>query len=201
MERLGSRTYEGMARVLLGPAFDYVTAVLRSLNTFGACVSFIISVGDIFKAILDNTSAPAYWEIEVRQPPADKPAVAHRDAAPRHSKAHQLAAPHLGGGNRLCHLLCGDDHCPLWHARTVRKREKLTFHRQDHRRRHPPVWHWQQGAGRTRCLHVCLLVSGQLVRGVLGHVRSQCEPLHSVLCHRNASVLHRIRLNGSVRLP
>ncbi|PWU85463.1 putative amino acid transporter [Trypanosoma cruzi] len=26
------------------------------------CVSFIISVGDIFKAILDNTSAPAYWK-------------------------------------------------------------------------------------------------------------------------------------------
>ncbi|PBJ74530.1 amino acid transporter [Trypanosoma cruzi cruzi] len=62
MERLGSRTYEGMARVLLGPGFDYVTAVLRSLNTFGGSVSFIISVGDIFKAILDNTSAPAYWK-------------------------------------------------------------------------------------------------------------------------------------------
>ncbi|KAF8285196.1 hypothetical protein TcBrA4_0032690 [Trypanosoma cruzi] len=45
-----------------GSGFDYVTAVLRSLNTFGACVSFIISVGDIFKAILDNTMLPAYWK-------------------------------------------------------------------------------------------------------------------------------------------
>ncbi|EKF28465.1 amino acid transporter, putative, partial [Trypanosoma cruzi marinkellei] len=62
MERLGSRTYEGMARVLLGPGFDYVTAVIRSLNTFGACVAFIISVGDIFKAILENTNAPEYWK-------------------------------------------------------------------------------------------------------------------------------------------
>ncbi|PWU83482.1 putative amino acid transporter [Trypanosoma cruzi] len=52
MERLGSRTYEGMARVLLGPAFDYVTAVLRSLNTFGACVSFIISVGTSLRPFL-----------------------------------------------------------------------------------------------------------------------------------------------------
>ncbi|KEG05717.1 putative amino acid transporter, partial [Trypanosoma grayi] len=62
MERFGLRTYEDVSRTLLGPGFDHFTAAVRLLNTFGGCVAFIIGVGDIFSAILDNTDAPDYWK-------------------------------------------------------------------------------------------------------------------------------------------
>ncbi|ESL05433.1 amino acid transporter [Trypanosoma rangeli SC58] len=61
MERLGLATYEGMARTLLGPGLDYFTAALRTANTFGGCVAFIICVADIFRAIFKNADASGYW--------------------------------------------------------------------------------------------------------------------------------------------
>ncbi|ESL09479.1 amino acid transporter [Trypanosoma rangeli SC58] len=61
MERFGLATYEGMARTLLGPGFDYFTAAVRSAITFGGCVAFIICVADIFRAIFKNADASGYW--------------------------------------------------------------------------------------------------------------------------------------------
>ncbi|AAZ13531.1 amino acid transporter, putative [Trypanosoma brucei brucei TREU927] len=60
IERHGLKSYEGMSRALLGPWSAYLTGVLRALNTFGACVAFIISVGDILSAILKGTNAPDF---------------------------------------------------------------------------------------------------------------------------------------------
>ncbi|RNE96729.1 amino acid transporter, partial [Trypanosoma conorhini] len=62
MERFGVKTYEGMSRTLLGPVLGYVTAAVRTLNTFGGCVAFIICVADIFRAIFSNADVPKYWK-------------------------------------------------------------------------------------------------------------------------------------------
>ncbi|CBH10806.1 amino acid transporter 8, putative [Trypanosoma brucei gambiense DAL972] len=60
MERHGFRSYEGMARALLGPYGAHLTGVLRVVNAFGACVAYIISVGDIVSTILKGTDAPNF---------------------------------------------------------------------------------------------------------------------------------------------
>ncbi|KEG06524.1 putative amino acid transporter PAT1 [Trypanosoma grayi] len=62
MERLDVRSYEGMANALLGPALKHVTSAMRLVTTFGACVAYIISVGNIFSAIIEDTDAPGFWK-------------------------------------------------------------------------------------------------------------------------------------------
>nr|CCD14193.1 unnamed protein product [Trypanosoma congolense IL3000] len=60
VEKHSLKSYEGMARVLLGPRAAYAAGMLRVLNSFGACVAFVISVADILVAILQNSDAPDF---------------------------------------------------------------------------------------------------------------------------------------------
>ncbi|CBH13848.1 amino acid transporter 1, putative [Trypanosoma brucei gambiense DAL972] len=59
-ERTNIRTYEGVARALLGPWGAYYTAATRAFFSFSACVAYVISVGDILSATLKGTNAPDF---------------------------------------------------------------------------------------------------------------------------------------------
>ncbi|RNF27206.1 putative amino acid transporter PAT4 [Trypanosoma conorhini] len=58
LTRLGS--YEAMARTLFGPGWDYLSAGLMWLFTFGTCVAYIISIGDILDSAFMDDSIPSY---------------------------------------------------------------------------------------------------------------------------------------------
>ncbi|ESL08117.1 amino acid transporter [Trypanosoma rangeli SC58] len=61
MEKTGIRTFETMAKQLIGDRFDYFVALIRWINSFGATVAYVISVGDILEPILKHSSgAPSY---------------------------------------------------------------------------------------------------------------------------------------------
>ncbi|PWU84084.1 putative amino acid transporter [Trypanosoma cruzi] len=163
-------------------------------------VSFIISVGDIFKAILDNTSAPAYWKsksgnrlltsllwLTVMLPlviPRHINSLRHISAVGIVFVIYFVVMIIIHSG---MHGL--SENAKNLHVTGITTDEGIHLFGTGNRA--------LDGLG-VFMFAFCVI---QLVRGVLGHVRSQCEPLHSVLRHRNASVLHRIRLNGSVRLP
>ncbi|CBH13847.1 amino acid transporter 1, putative [Trypanosoma brucei gambiense DAL972] len=59
-ERTNIRTYEGVARALLGPWGAFCTAAARTFFCFSACVAYVISVGDILSATLKGTNAPDF---------------------------------------------------------------------------------------------------------------------------------------------
>ncbi|KEG11027.1 amino acid transporter [Trypanosoma grayi] len=54
MEKTGLRTFEAMAKQLIGSRFDYFVAGIRWINSFGATIAYVISVGDILEPILKN---------------------------------------------------------------------------------------------------------------------------------------------------
>ncbi|PBJ76683.1 amino acid transporter,amino acid permease [Trypanosoma cruzi cruzi] len=56
MEKTGLRTFESMAKQLVGDRFDYFVALIRWINSFGATIAYVISVGDILEPILMNAS-------------------------------------------------------------------------------------------------------------------------------------------------
>ncbi|KEG11555.1 amino acid permease [Trypanosoma grayi] len=60
-KRTGLRNYEQITRALLGPGADYFLAFVLWLLSFGAEVSYIISMGDIVEAFtLNATGAPDF---------------------------------------------------------------------------------------------------------------------------------------------
>nr|CCC94611.1 unnamed protein product [Trypanosoma congolense IL3000] len=61
-DRSKARTYEEVTRVLLGKWAAYILAGIRAFLGFSGCVAFIISVGDIFSSILNDTNAPDFWK-------------------------------------------------------------------------------------------------------------------------------------------
>ncbi|KAH9578957.1 Amino acid transporter [Trypanosoma melophagium] len=61
MEKTGIRTFESMAKYLIGSRFDYFVALIRWINSFGTPVAYVISVGDILEPILKNSpGTPEY---------------------------------------------------------------------------------------------------------------------------------------------
>ncbi|ORC87356.1 amino acid transporter [Trypanosoma theileri] len=61
MEKTGIRSFESMAKYLIGSRFDYFVAFIRWINSFGTTIAYIISVGDILQPILLNASGtPEY---------------------------------------------------------------------------------------------------------------------------------------------
>ncbi|EKF32738.1 amino acid transporter, putative,amino acid permease, putative [Trypanosoma cruzi marinkellei] len=56
MEKTGLRTFESMAKQLVGNRFDYFVALVRWVNSFGSTIAYVISVGDILQPILTNAS-------------------------------------------------------------------------------------------------------------------------------------------------
>ncbi|RNF25751.1 putative amino acid transporter, putative,amino acid permease [Trypanosoma conorhini] len=61
MEKTGIRTFENMAKQLIGARFDYFVACVRWVNSFGSTIAYVISVGDILQPMLNNSpGAPKY---------------------------------------------------------------------------------------------------------------------------------------------
>lgn len=56
IEKTGFRTFESMAKGLIGHRFDYFVSFIRWMNSFGATVAYVISIGDIIGPVLDNLS-------------------------------------------------------------------------------------------------------------------------------------------------
>ncbi|EKF27394.1 amino acid permease, putative [Trypanosoma cruzi marinkellei] len=59
--KTGIRSYEGMARQLFGRGGDIFTAVIMFVKCFGACVAYVISIGDVIEAFLNDDSVTGYW--------------------------------------------------------------------------------------------------------------------------------------------
>lgn len=60
-KRTGLRNYEQITKALLGTGADYFLAFILWMLSFGAEVSYVISMGDIIGAFVDNSaSAPEY---------------------------------------------------------------------------------------------------------------------------------------------
>ncbi|KAF8299576.1 putative amino acid permease [Trypanosoma cruzi] len=59
--KTGIRSYEGMARQLFGRGGDIFTAIVMFVKCFGACVAYVISVGDVIEAFLGDDSVTGYW--------------------------------------------------------------------------------------------------------------------------------------------
>lgn len=55
-DKTGLRSYEEMARGLLGKYWDYFTAFLMFMFCWGTCVGYVISVGDLLSPILNDPS-------------------------------------------------------------------------------------------------------------------------------------------------
>ncbi|KEG07874.1 amino acid transporter [Trypanosoma grayi] len=56
-QRTQIHTFEGVARVLLGRWFAYFAAGVRAFHAFSGCVAYVISVGDIFSSIMNNSAS------------------------------------------------------------------------------------------------------------------------------------------------
>ncbi|KEG06370.1 amino acid transporter [Trypanosoma grayi] len=54
-QRTQVRSFEGASRVLLGRWFEYFVAGVRAFHSLSGCVAYVISVGDIFSAIMDHS--------------------------------------------------------------------------------------------------------------------------------------------------
>ncbi|EKF98581.1 amino acid permease, putative [Trypanosoma cruzi] len=59
--KTGIRGYEGMARQLFGRGGGIFTALVMFVKCFGACVAYVISVGDVIEAFLSDDSVTGYW--------------------------------------------------------------------------------------------------------------------------------------------
>ncbi|ORC87342.1 putative amino acid transporter [Trypanosoma theileri] len=59
-DKTGLRSYEEMARGLLGRGVDYFTALLMFVFCFGTCVGYVISVGDLLSPLLNAPSSPKF---------------------------------------------------------------------------------------------------------------------------------------------
>ncbi|ORC86760.1 amino acid transporter, partial [Trypanosoma theileri] len=60
-QRTQIRTFEGVARALLGRWCAYLAAAVRAIQSLSGCVAYVISVGDIFSTIIKHTpSAPEF---------------------------------------------------------------------------------------------------------------------------------------------
>jgi len=59
-DKTGLRSYEEMARGLLGRGWDYLTAFLMFIFCWGVCVGYVISIGDLLQPMLDDSNAPAF---------------------------------------------------------------------------------------------------------------------------------------------
>ncbi|KEG06977.1 putative amino acid transporter PAT4 [Trypanosoma grayi] len=53
-------SYEAMARAFFGPGWDYFIASVMWLFTFGTCVAYIISIGDILDTAFASDSVPSF---------------------------------------------------------------------------------------------------------------------------------------------
>ncbi|KPI90102.1 L-Lysine transport protein L-Lysine transport protein (AAT16) [Leptomonas seymouri] len=58
--KTGLRSYEEMARGLLGRGWDYFTAFLMFVFCWGTCVGYVISVGDMLSPMLDDENTNAF---------------------------------------------------------------------------------------------------------------------------------------------
>ncbi|KAH9578864.1 Amino acid transporter [Trypanosoma melophagium] len=63
-DKTGFRSYEEMARGLLGRGVDYFTALLMFIFCFGTCVGYVISVGDLLTPLLNAPSAPEFLQTD-----------------------------------------------------------------------------------------------------------------------------------------
>ncbi|EKG06023.1 amino acid transporter, putative [Trypanosoma cruzi] len=61
-ERSGYRSFESLARGLLGRGADIVVAVLMWLLCFGGAVGYVVAVGDVLRPILEHDGVPAYLQ-------------------------------------------------------------------------------------------------------------------------------------------
>ncbi|ORC86944.1 putative amino acid transporter PAT4 [Trypanosoma theileri] len=59
-ELTGLNSYEAMAKDFFGQGWDLITAGLMWLFTFGTCVAYIISIGDILNAAFTTESFPPF---------------------------------------------------------------------------------------------------------------------------------------------
>ncbi|PWV09235.1 putative amino acid permease [Trypanosoma cruzi] len=60
-KRTGLRNYEQVTRALLGKGVDYFLAFLLWLLSFGAEVSYVISMGDVVEAFVQNSSSSSEY--------------------------------------------------------------------------------------------------------------------------------------------
>ena len=58
--KTGLRSYEEMARGLLGRGWDYFAAFLMFIFCWGTCVGYVISVGDLLSPMLDSENTNAF---------------------------------------------------------------------------------------------------------------------------------------------
>lgn len=58
--KTGLRSYEEMARGMLGRGWDYFTAFLMFIFCWGVCVGYVISVGDLLSPMLDGENTNAF---------------------------------------------------------------------------------------------------------------------------------------------
>ncbi|CAJ1034218.1 putative Transmembrane amino acid transporter protein/Tryptophan/tyrosine permease family [Leishmania shawi] len=58
--KTGLRSYEEMARGMLGHGWDYFAAFLMLIFCWGTCVGYIISVGDLLSPMLDGPNTNAF---------------------------------------------------------------------------------------------------------------------------------------------
>ncbi|KAF5222728.1 hypothetical protein ECC02_004305 [Trypanosoma cruzi] len=62
VDKTGYRGYEKLARGLLGRGWDYWAAFNMWMFCFGSCVSYVISVGDMLRPILDDPSVNPFLQ-------------------------------------------------------------------------------------------------------------------------------------------
>jgi amino acid permease len=58
--KTGLRSYEEMARGMLGRGWDYFTAFLMFMFCWGTCVGYVISVGDLLSPMLDGKNTNSF---------------------------------------------------------------------------------------------------------------------------------------------
>lgn len=63
-DKTGLRSYEEMARGLLGRGWDYFTAFLMFMFCWGTCVGYVISVGDLISPMLDSPNTNAFLQTD-----------------------------------------------------------------------------------------------------------------------------------------
>ncbi|KAL7702495.1 amino acid transporter aATP11 [Lotmaria passim] len=60
-EKTGIRSYELTARYLFGPGGDIFTAIIMFLKCIGACIAYVICVGDLWHAFLSEKHVQGYY--------------------------------------------------------------------------------------------------------------------------------------------
>ncbi|KAH8604985.1 putative Transmembrane amino acid transporter protein [Trypanosoma vivax] len=63
-DKTGLRSYEEMAKGLLGNGLDYFTAFLMFVFCFGTCVGYVMSVRDLLAPVLSIKSMPEFFQSE-----------------------------------------------------------------------------------------------------------------------------------------